>query len=73
MNDMIPDMIPELMNECLDTIVKHHVEKFLASGKTATQDEIVANIKAHWDTITRQAAQLYIKCYGELEARAKSA
>ena len=67
------DMIPELMNECLDTIAKHYVDKFVAAGKTATQDEIAANIEANWDSITRQAVKLYTKCYGELEARAKSA
>ena len=60
-------IIPELMQECTDTICKHYAEKAKQKNLDATQEEIQEAVANNWGKISQEIASLYEKTYKELQ------
>ncbi len=60
-------IIPELMQECTNTIASHYAKKTKQQFPEATQEQIQQAAFNNWEKIQKEIVDLYQKTYKELQ------
>ena len=63
-------IIPELMNECLNTIAAHYARKAKKENIQSTEQEINEAVLASWGKIQQETMRLYTETYKKLSEAA---